>query len=416
MLSLYRFSLFAVLCIAVPATNLCAQQPGEFLQNAINELSQIKNCEYVLNGKDSAPFDTTNFVYSYVEKFQGYRNLEDSVVGYTYKRFLNDTTLVTQVYDGKFVADFNWSKKEVILKDVIIKPEERFVLHAAFYLQVQTLLEYFLYPGRGHQQILWQNSDEGEVDIEKEVHRYKVTADNDSILQIDLQFNSHRIEVQGNLIVVQGRKGYANSTYTVWFDKKSLLPYKLYRKQEHHASIVEIVKSQIGKSNMNPIDALAEIPQNFSIKNERISKPTINIGDEAPELGLRKLDGREFPLQGVSEKVILIDFTSISCGPCHLSLSRLKKIQNEFVDKGFSVISIEVYRNDKDAISKYLKKNSIEYPYLLPDINLLEQYGVQGVPFFVLLDENRIVRSVFTGFSEKNMESIRNKVEELVSD
>ena len=197
MLCIYRYYISLIWLMSVMVTNVSAQNPPQVLKTAIKKLSQIENCQYVLKGKDSAPFDTANFVYSYIEKLQGYRNLEDSVVGYAYKRFVNDTTRVNQVYDGKFLTDFNLSKKEVILKDMLKSPGDRFIINSAFYHQVQTLLEYFFRAENNHYQILWQNSDDEQVDISSEVHQLKVVADNDSILNIELHFNSHRIEVQG---------------------------------------------------------------------------------------------------------------------------------------------------------------------------------------------------------------------------
>ena len=79
-------------------------------------------------------------------------------------------------------------------------------------------------------------------------------------------------------------------------------------------------------------------------------------------------------------------------------------------------MSIEVYREEQKAISKYLNKNDINHPYLLSNKSMIEQYGIQGVPFFVLIDEKLMVRSVYTGFSEKNRASIKKQIDELLVD
>lgn len=60
-----------------------------------------------------------------------------------------------------------------------------------------------------------------------------------------------------------------------------------------------------------------------------------------------------------SNKKVLVDFNAVWCGPCRQMSPVLDKIQQEYKDKGFTLVKIDVDKNE--AISNEMKVDGIPY-------------------------------------------------------
>lgn len=60
-----------------------------------------------------------------------------------------------------------------------------------------------------------------------------------------------------------------------------------------------------------------------------------------------------------SNKKVLVDFNAVWCGPCRQMSPVLDKIQQEYKDKGFTLVKIDVDKNE--AVSNMMKVDGIPY-------------------------------------------------------
>ena|SRR5215472_3705063 len=109
-------------------------------------------------------------------------------------------------------------------------------------------------------------------------------------------------------------------------------------------------------------------------------------GKDAADFKFRSLDGKEFSLQALRGKVVLLDFWATWCGPCRKDMPALERIYSEFGDRGLVMLGMNV-GEDREAVSKFLAANKLSYPIVLAgQMEMLESYSVTAFPTVVLID------------------------------
>ena len=88
---------------------------------------------------------------------------------------------------------------------------------------------------------------------------------------------------------------------------------------------------------------------------------------------------------------MLIDFWSVSCGPCIEEIPNLNDLAKKYDDK-ITLISINndlLYGSDREEIEKFVEVHKIQYPVILDNEqkNLMQQFGVNGWPARFLLNK-----------------------------
>ncbi len=102
-------------------------------------------------------------------------------------------------------------------------------------------------------------------------------------------------------------------------------------------------------------------------------------------------------LESYKGKVVLLDFWATWCGPCVKEMPKVKKLNDRFQGKDFVLLGISL-DSDRSALNSYLRKNGIDWPILFDGKGwknrIAVRYGVNAIPFTVLIDRAGIVRKV----------------------
>ena len=111
----------------------------------------------------------------------------------------------------------------------------------------------------------------------------------------------------------------------------------------------------------------------------------------------------------------MIQFTSVSCGPCKASIPFLNKLTSAYDKKDFDFVAIECSANSLRALQFYQNKNAINYKFLKSTKVVLKDYGIGGFPVFFILDKNRVIKKMFNGYGEITTDKkIKDTIDELL--
>ena len=184
----------------------------------------------------------------------------------------------------------------------------------------------------------------------------------------------------------------------------------------HNISVESVSNQTFNKLKIEEFDASAYFPKNYEIRqygeSKKESNPDILLGKMAPDWQLTNPDGRIISLSDLESKVILVQFTSVSCGPCKASIPFLKQLASEYKKEDFDLVAIESTSSNSNVLSNYMNRNDFEYKFLLSTKQVLEDYSIKSFPVFFVLDKDRMIKQVINGYS---IGSTDNKIREAIN-
>jgi thiol-disulfide isomerase/thioredoxin/outer membrane lipoprotein-sorting protein len=135
--------------------------------------------------------------------------------------------------------------------------------------------------------------------------------------------------------------------------------------------------------------------------------PAVDLtGKEAPDFTLNDLADTPVTLSKLRGKPVLLDFWASWCGPCRMELPHVQELYTEYAGKGLQVVAVSVDAAVDDA-KKAVEEDKLTFPILWTDPSsaeaqqIMEAYGVSGIPRLLLIDANGIVQADMTGYHEK---------------
>ena len=122
--------------------------------------------------------------------------------------------------------------------------------------------------------------------------------------------------------------------------------------------------------------------------------------EKMPEFSLSSaLDGNEVRSEDYAGKVMLVTFFATWCPPCRQEIPTLIKLQNDYGDKGFSVIGMSVDEKGPSVVVKMINKEKINYPVLMARGKTARDFGgVAGIPTSFLVNKQGMIVKRYPGY------------------
>ncbi|MCB0747658.1 MAG: TlpA family protein disulfide reductase [Ignavibacteriales bacterium] len=106
-------------------------------------------------------------------------------------------------------------------------------------------------------------------------------------------------------------------------------------------------------------------------------------------------------------KVVILDFWATWCPPCRKGIPDLIEIKKELKEKGVEVVGISLDGFTRGGATKndvipFIKEYGINYPILVGDLNVAQQYGgIQSIPTSFVIDKEGYIVSYYQGLISK---------------
>src|ERR1700676_2457486 len=109
-----------------------------------------------------------------------------------------------------------------------------------------------------------------------------------------------------------------------------------------------------------------------------------SLGQPAPEVTFKDLDGKGATLTQYKGKVVLVNFWATWCEPCYVEIPWLIEMQQKYEAKGFTVLGISMDEEGKSAVTPFLAKEPfnvkdkqfpINYPIVIGNDEVGDKFG-----------------------------------------
>lgn len=158
-----------------------------------------------------------------------------------------------------------------------------------------------------------------------------------------------------------------------------------------------------------PDDRFGFTPSAHLSKTTKLRMPTGQelqrrlVGKPAVAFTGKLLSGKTAGLDDYRGRVLMLDFWSLGCGPCIMSMPILQRVADKYAAKPVSIIGVNL---DPPAavqrVTDLLKTRGIKFEHFTETRPALAQkYFVEGIPFAVLIDGKGIVQAVHVGMADE---------------
>lgn len=371
------------------------------LKQVLKELGEIESATYWVERESWNPGDTaaTYVVNQYVES---YRNPSDTTIGSSWAIFETEQKAHLEfAYDGKMRTLIYDDVKGMVIDSFMVRKLPFRPILPPFFNYTENIIRYIL-----------ENNDSTFVeqkDLGEEIY-VKLTIYEDR--QVEFFGRAHYIPENPYTFD-------PTSIYELWIDKKSNLPKKVRREMSHNILVSSVSDFEFNKLKLENFVASDYFPKDYEIRQygQKGKKrlPSALIGKTAPDWTLQSDDNQNISLSDLKSKVLMIQFTSVSCGPCRASIPFLKELSNEYRNTDFDFVAIECTSKNTNVLKTYMSRNDFDYKFLLSKKEVIKAYSITSFPVFFILDENRKITNVINGYGQgKTDKEIRTLINDLM--
>ena len=159
--------------------------------------------------------------------------------------------------------------------------------------------------------------------------------------------------------------------------------------------------AQLVADEYSDVEVFRDEPGGEVIKPVLYALEHVTVGSVLPEAGAQRVGGDQESLSQYRGKVLLLDFWATWCAPCIASLPEVVKLQQLLGDRGLEVITISIDKR-MELVEQFMDRR-MDLPfvnwYVGERSQLYEDWAIQGVPTYIAVDRDGVVRAGRTNWN-----------------
>lgn len=122
------------------------------------------------------------------------------------------------------------------------------------------------------------------------------------------------------------------------------------------------------------------------------------LGKPIPQFVSESTSGKKIDSKSFDGHVVILDFWASWCAPCLAAMPVIKKVADEFADRGVLFMAVNTGEELED-INAFLKERELQLEVLLDsDGKIADSFAVDAIPQTIVIGKNGVIESVHVGF------------------
>ena len=206
--------------------------------------------------------------------------------------------------------------------------------------------------------------------------------------------------------------GVTNRSKRVEISKDKLLPILIQSSRLPEVGERQTIKHEFHNLQVNTSDP-DEI-NNYLInlrEYEQITygepQPNKILNTKSPPFRLQNIENKDQFITLTDNKLTLLDFWEIWCGPCIKSLPEIQRIDSVYRD---DLNTIGIVAKDIDRAAQLINKRQIEFTNVIGTNEVSDAFSVNSWPRYFLIDKDGIVVNEYHGYSDQIEKDILSRI------
>jgi len=143
----------------------------------------------------------------------------------------------------------------------------------------------------------------------------------------------------------------------------------------------------------------------------------INVGDQAPKIDLKLLDGQLINNENIKGKVVVFQFTASWCSVCVKEMPHLEKeVWQRFKNDEFLLIGVDLME-DLEVVNEFILNTNVTYPFTIDsDGSFFESFTLPkaGVTRNIVLDHTGKISFLTRLYNEEEFAQMIEHINKLL--